>query len=173
MAEAGISVTGINFSGLRKRPKYEELVQYIINDPDKIKYPDRRARLVRNHPYLTQLDGITMQEMAQQQLDTLKEMEKWTTIQRIAMEHDVNPNEMRAMMEVDAPSQRHGDPDNILGGGDSATTVTGLIEHDEVPGQRLMRHQETMTKATSVSHIGTSTGDAFRRLTRERGAQTP
>ena len=73
MAEAGISVYGINFNGLRKRPLYDELVQYIEKDPDKVKYPDRRAKLMRNHPYLTQLDGLTMEEMEHQQIAELKE----------------------------------------------------------------------------------------------------
>jgi hypothetical protein len=34
--------------GLRRKPTYEEVIDYIENDPDKIKYPNRAARTLRN-----------------------------------------------------------------------------------------------------------------------------
>ena len=68
MATVGINIQEVNFNGLRKKPTYDELVSYIENDPDKIKYADRRAKFVRNHPYLTQLDGETMATMEAQQI---------------------------------------------------------------------------------------------------------
>lgn len=44
--------------GLRKRPTYDELAEIVDNNDDIIKkYPDRRAVTMRNHPYLTTLDG--------------------------------------------------------------------------------------------------------------------
>ena len=44
--------------GLRKRPTYDELAEIVLNNDDIIKkYPDRRAITMRNHPYLTTLDG--------------------------------------------------------------------------------------------------------------------
>ena len=43
---------------LRKRPTYDELAEIVENNDDIIKtYPDRRAITMRNHPYLTTLDG--------------------------------------------------------------------------------------------------------------------
>ena len=36
---------------LRKRPTYNEVVDYLENDQPKIKYPDRRATFLRNLPY--------------------------------------------------------------------------------------------------------------------------
>ena len=44
--------------GLRKRPTYDELAEIVENNVDIVKkYPDRRAITMRNHPYLTTLDG--------------------------------------------------------------------------------------------------------------------
>ena len=44
--------------GLRKRPTYDEVAEIVENNVDIIKkYPDRRAITMRNHPYLTTLDG--------------------------------------------------------------------------------------------------------------------
>jgi len=43
--------------GLKRRPTYEEAVDYIENDKDKIEYPDRTAKELRNTFELSQLDG--------------------------------------------------------------------------------------------------------------------
>ena len=56
----------VNFAGLRKRDTYEELINYLLTDQDKVKYPDRRAKQIRESPYLTQLDGEGMRTMEQQ-----------------------------------------------------------------------------------------------------------
>jgi len=44
-------------SGLRKRPTYNELINYIERDI-KIKLPNRQATFLRNSPYFTQLDNF-------------------------------------------------------------------------------------------------------------------
>jgi hypothetical protein len=44
-------------SGLRQRPTFEGIVDYIANGQETIKYPGRLAKFMGNHPYLNQLDG--------------------------------------------------------------------------------------------------------------------
>ena len=44
-------------SGLRKRPTYEQLINYIEKDI-KIKLPNRDAIQLRNSPYMIQLDNF-------------------------------------------------------------------------------------------------------------------
>ena len=40
----------VNYNGLKKRESYDDLVRYIETDPNKIKYPDRRAtQLEQSH----------------------------------------------------------------------------------------------------------------------------
>ena len=46
-----------NASGLKEKPTYEELINYIETNNDKIKMPDRRAQMIRRSFYLSQLDG--------------------------------------------------------------------------------------------------------------------
>ena len=36
-------------SGLRRKQTYEEIIVYIENDPDKIQYPNRAAKLFKKH----------------------------------------------------------------------------------------------------------------------------
>ena len=42
---------------LRKKPTFNELINYIEIERPKIKYPDRTATLLRNSHYLSQFDG--------------------------------------------------------------------------------------------------------------------
>ena len=65
----------------------------------------RTATFMRRHPYLTQLDGQTVLEMQQQQLDMMKEQEKWLMIQKYAMENDINPIELKSIMTQTEPRQ--------------------------------------------------------------------
>ena len=49
--------TGINPIGLRKRPSYEEAINYLQNDQEIVRYPDRYAKQLRESPWMTQLDA--------------------------------------------------------------------------------------------------------------------
>jgi hypothetical protein len=60
-----------NVSGLRERPTYEELIDYIETNNDKIKMPDRRAKFIRSSFYLSQLDGEGMRQ--QDQMEQMRE----------------------------------------------------------------------------------------------------
>ena len=51
-----------NSAGLRKRPQFEQIVNYINYGQETVMYPDRQATLIRNHPFMTQLDFFDMQE---------------------------------------------------------------------------------------------------------------
>jgi len=64
-------------SGLRERPTYEELIDYIETSNDKIKMPDRRAQILRSSIYLSQLDGEGMrqQEQMEQTKDAMQDRE--------------------------------------------------------------------------------------------------
>ena len=55
-------MTSVNKAGLHKRPRMEELVDYLANGQPRMSYPDREAKFVRNHPFMTQLDFFDMQD---------------------------------------------------------------------------------------------------------------
>ena len=52
--------------GLRKRPSYDEVIDYLETEQPKIKYPDRRATFLRNSPYLSQFDGDSWMNLDEQ-----------------------------------------------------------------------------------------------------------
>lgn len=74
----------INYDGLRKRPQFEAIVDYLANGQEKTKYPNRQAKFIRNHPYLTQLDHVGMFEMEEQQENAWKEQEKEHRVKELA-----------------------------------------------------------------------------------------
>jgi hypothetical protein len=64
----------VNYTGLRKRETYNEIVDYLEHGQEKIKYPDRRATQIRNSLYMTNLlDGDG--DMEKQQNKAMKNTE--------------------------------------------------------------------------------------------------
>ena len=55
-----------NQSELRRRPTYNELIQEISEDYTVV-FPDRRAKFLRDSPYLSYLDNETYLEVEDQQ----------------------------------------------------------------------------------------------------------
>ena len=74
------------YNGLRQRPRFDEMVEFIKYEQPFIKYPDRRAKQLRESPYLTQLDGEGYMEMQHQQEQEMTEKETELAIRRIASE---------------------------------------------------------------------------------------
>jgi hypothetical protein len=69
---------GVNYKGLVKRETYDEIVDYLENGQEKIRYPNRKAKQLRESPYLTNLldvDGDGTMEMEKQQSNTMRAQE--------------------------------------------------------------------------------------------------
>ena len=60
-----------NVSGLREKPTYEELINYIETNNNNIKMPDRRAQMIRRSFYLSQLDGEGLRR--QEEMEKMQE----------------------------------------------------------------------------------------------------
>ena len=62
--------------GLKRRQRDEEVIDYIENDKDKIKNLDGTAKQLRNTFEVSQLDGVGMQLMEQQEFREIKRTRK-------------------------------------------------------------------------------------------------
>ena len=51
-----------DYGGLRREPQMWEIVHYLENNQEKRSFPDRQAKFIRNHPFMTQLDFFDMQD---------------------------------------------------------------------------------------------------------------
>ena len=70
---------------LRRRPTYNELINYLEVEQPKIKYPDRTATILRNSHYLSQFDGNLL-DLEEQEKNIEKEKLKEIEIRKIAAE---------------------------------------------------------------------------------------
>ena len=70
-------------NSLRKKPTFNELINYLQNDQPKIKYPDRTATFLRNSHYLSQFDG-NLFDVDEQQKNITKAQIRETQIRNIA-----------------------------------------------------------------------------------------
>lgn len=85
--------------GLRPKPTYEEIIDYIENDPDKVKYPNRAAKLIRNTFQLSQLDGVGQALLEQQEAEAMKEKVKDYQLQQLAIQNDTDVKRQRAIQQ--------------------------------------------------------------------------
>ena len=69
------AVYKVNYQGLRKRESYNEIVDYLENKQEKINYPNRFAKQIRNSPQLSNLldgEGMGAVEMEKQQMKAME-----------------------------------------------------------------------------------------------------
>lgn len=87
-----------NLAGLKIKPTYEELVNYIENDSEKLRYPDRRATFIRNSFYLTQLDGEGMRQRTRQDLMRQRLIQEDQLLRQIAIQNKLSLMELKKNM---------------------------------------------------------------------------
>jgi hypothetical protein len=90
---------GLNYNGLKQRKTYNELVDYLESGQEKIKYPDRFAKFLRESLQLSNLldgEGIDYEAVIDQQKNAMKYQEIETNIRRRATENDETHAHVRA-----------------------------------------------------------------------------
>ena len=74
-----MAMYAVNYDGLRKRDTYNELIDYLQFGQEKIIYPDRFAKQLRESPQISNLldgEGFGKKELEEQQLSHMKELMK-------------------------------------------------------------------------------------------------
>jgi hypothetical protein len=77
----------VSYQGLRKKESYDEIVDYLENKQEKIKYPNRLATQLRNSPQLSNLldgAGEGEVEMEKQQMNKIKHEQAEHAVQQVA-----------------------------------------------------------------------------------------
>ena len=82
------------FEGLKVRPSYDELIN-LLDKPDNLKYPDRKASQLRNSHWLSQLDGDSYRAMDELHHNIIKEQEKENILRGYAASHNVSLASLR------------------------------------------------------------------------------
>jgi len=85
-------------AGLHIKPTYTEVINYIIRDPDKVPFPDRRATIARNSHWLTQSDGFIEAEAQQQQ--AAHNADQDGMLRELAQANNLILGQLRAIVEA-------------------------------------------------------------------------
>ena len=86
----------MNYSGLKKRESYDEIVAIIEGDQTKVRYPNRVAMQIMNSPYMKQLDYETVMDVQNQQDRLAKQKMKDMVLQEISRQTGTPYVQLRA-----------------------------------------------------------------------------
>ena len=94
----------VKYGGLHKRDNYEGLIDYLDNKQEKLKYPDREAKFVRESPQYQQLLSNGFVEVEKQQLNQLKKEQEEHAVIRTAHETNESAKEVKVVAsQTDKP----------------------------------------------------------------------
>lgn len=91
----------IDYTGLRKRESYDEIVEIISDPKDKVKYPNRTASQILNSPYMKGMDDDSLMEMEDQESRLRREKMKQLMVQHIA--HETGAPRIQVQAEPNPP----------------------------------------------------------------------
>jgi hypothetical protein len=106
-------------NGLKVKPTYEKLIEYIADPNDKISLPNRTAKFLRDGFILSQLDGEGFYIMEQQREQYLKEEYKESLLKLIAANTGIDARDLRQEGEHQRRQERH---ENMFGQGAQSST---------------------------------------------------
>ena len=98
----------INYTGLRKRPTFEGFVDYLANRQENVRYPDRFAKQIREHPYLTQLEGEGMLAVEEMDRKRAEEDYRERTARQLANQNNVSAQVARVVTKPAVPLREPG-----------------------------------------------------------------
>ena len=81
--------------GLRKKPTFNEIIDYITHGQEVIKYPNRYFRQLRDSPWLSQIDGEDTNDIEAQQQNQAKIIQRDTIIREVSQQAGVGATDAR------------------------------------------------------------------------------
>ena len=95
---------GVKYAGLHKRDSYEGLIDYLENKQEKIKFPNREAKFVRDSPQYQQLLNEGFVEVEKQQINQIKEEQQEHAVIRTANDTNETAKEVKVVAsQTDKP----------------------------------------------------------------------
>ena len=138
---------GINYNGLKQRKTYDELVDYLESGQEKIKYPDRFAKFLRESPQLSNLldgEGIDYETVVDQQKKSLAYQEIQNRMRMTAAAQNETHAHTRAATVVDVrTSQIQPEEDvDLVGWGMDDMVETVEMEETVAAEQKLNKNKK-------------------------------
>ena len=95
----------MKYNGLKARDKYDEIVDYLANRQQVVRYPDRWAKRTRESPYLTNLDWDGAFELNELKEKEMKEQEKERAIRQMTDDRSAPQGRLDARLDDQARDQ--------------------------------------------------------------------
>ena len=103
-------------NNFRKRPNFNELINYLDNEQPIITMPNRTATFLRNSPYLSKYDGNSFLDLEEQENNINREKMKEARIHQITQTDNRRTGNVERIIRRNEP-QREDDewPDELYG----------------------------------------------------------
>jgi len=137
----------LNYDGLRRKETYDEVVDYIQNHQEKIKYPNRVAKQLRDSPMLSNLldgNGDGLMEMNKQQNRVVEAQALIDKITLLASTSPLTTNQIKTLVDNKANDKYFN-----LG----ITDVDNEAYADETMEEMRVREQEMTAKKNKNRQI--------------------
>jgi hypothetical protein len=89
-------------AGLRPRPQMQQIINYLEFGQERVRFPDREAKFIRNHPYMTQFD---MFELVASQEKEWEEANRKQRIRDIARDEQMSEAQVEALLRRRTPTE--------------------------------------------------------------------
>ena len=94
----------VSYNGLHKRDSYEGLIDYLENKQEKVKYPNREAKFLRDSPQYQSLLSQGFTEVEEQQLKKIKEEEETHAVIKTSNDTNETAKEVKVVAsQTDKP----------------------------------------------------------------------
>ena len=131
-----------DYGGLCKEPQMETIIHYLTYNQERVKSPNRQAKMIRNHPLMTQLDFYDMQE---EQERTWEEQKREHETQRISKETQTSAAEVRATASRSSAAETQTSAAEVrttASSGSTASTTNYLFGGSRPDGEMTERMDE-------------------------------
>ena len=155
---------GLNYEGMRRRETYDEVVDYIQNKQEKIKYPNRLAKQIRNTPQLSNLldgEGYGLESMEKQNDRETKTKDIERRIFETARTGPLGSAELSASLPPKPPPQP---PPRPAFGSNTKLTADSAMNTNP----KLSAHIDTQTENPKTEAGAQTTGKSFTTRGRSR-----
>jgi len=147
----------LNYEGLKERETYDEIIDYIQNHQDKIKFPNRVAKQLRDTPQLSNLldgEGHGVSDLEQQQKDQTILTEREHRLREKASQ----TNQSTSTLRVNEPAPIDVEQFNIASDSsdDGGDDVVEVYDNAEAEAERARTERTAKTKTTVLKMLGSA-----------------
>ena len=142
-----MAIYAVNYDGLRKRDTYNELINYIQFKQEKIIYPDRFAKRIRESPQISNLldgEGLGKGDLEEHEKNRIKEILKEVAI--------IQANGTAQISRADPVSNRSGTTSVVSNYDEQMQDLNDMLRNIAVNDADNQRQQQNNNRQQNQNH---------------------